>query len=462
MNLDALEETAANLVRQRGLPGLVVGVATSGGPVFAEGFGFADVASRRRQDAAVRHRIGSVTKLMTALCVMALVEEGRLSLESHVGALLPDLSLHGYGNELTVRHLLAHVGGIGEAPTVAVLPRAAEIIMSSERRTVSIAELYPEGIEVEVRPGSKWAYANHGYGLLGAIIATTERQPLNDAMRTRIFDALGMKNSDVLDHRDPALSQGYVRDPEDNDSIIPVAEFLHLRAESLRAAGGGQSTLEDMNLFASSMLRDADGIVSPETFALMTKPHWCLDERLTGQGLGFVRSRRFGRPAIVHAGGIQGGWVTMLTLLPQDDLALVTFMNLTSADFGPVDSALLQAVLDAPGPRLPQIDIDESMLVAAPGTYQCTPGALTNARVIRDQGRVFVERVGNELYLRAQRGDWSEGLRMAPADDTDPTLFTLVSDSLEPSHVALVREADGTVSALRTGVTELVRAPPLY
>ena len=450
---------AANLVRERGLPGLGVGVATSEGPVYAEGFGFADVESRRNQDATVRHRIGSVTKPMTALCVMALVEEGRLSLESRVSALLPELTLHGYGNELRIHHLLAHVGGIGEAPRVELLPKAAEIIMSSDRRRASIAELYPDGIQVEVRPGSKWAYANHGYGLLGSIIARTEGRPLNDVMRKRIFDALDMSNSDVLDHQHPALSQGYVRDPEDDGSVIPVAEFLHIRGESLRAAGGGQSTLEDMTLFASSMLRDADGIVRPETFTLMTEPYWCPDERLTGQGFGFVQTHRFGRPAIVHAGGIQGGWVTMLTVLPQDDIALVTFINLASADFDPVDSSLLQTLLDAPQPTLPQIEIDESVLASAPGTYQCTPGVLTNARVIRDQGRVFVERVGNELYLRAQRGDWSEGLRMARADDTDPSFFALVSDSLEPGHVAFVREADGTIGALRTGVTELVRAP---
>jgi hypothetical protein len=149
----------------------------------------------------------------------------------------------------------------------------------------------------------------------------------------------------------------------------------------------------------------------------------------------------------------------MVTVLPSADLALVTFLNLASADFGPVDSALLQALLDAPKPALPQVDVDESIIATAPGTYQCRPGVLTNARVIRDQGRVFVERVGNKLYLRAQRGSWSEGVRMLPADGTDPTFFTLVTDSLEHINVAFVRDNDGSISSLRTGVTELVRAP---
>ena len=149
----------------------------------------------------------------------------------------------------------------------------------------------------------------------------------------------------------------------------------------------------------------------------------------------------------------------MLTVLPSDDLALVTFLNLGSAELGPVDSVLLQALLDAPRPTPPQVDVDEAILARAPGTYQCSPGVLTNIRVILDQGRVFVERIGDELYLRAQRGIWSEGVRMLPADEEDPTFFTLDTDSLEPSSVAFARGDDGGITALRTGVLELVRAP---
>jgi CubicO group peptidase (beta-lactamase class C family) len=375
---------------------------------------------------------------MTALCIMALVEEGQLSLEDRIDSLLPDLALHGHGEELTVRHLLAHTGGIGEAPNVQQLQKAAEILMSSARRFETLAELYPDGIEVEVRPGSKWAYANHGYALLGAIAAKKDQLPLDEVFRKRIFDPLGMRDSDLLDRRDPSLSKGYIRNSSGGSANLPVSEFLHIRGEFARAAGGGQATLRDMAIFASAMLRQAEGVVHHETFSLMTRPHWCVDERLTSQGFGFVLSRRFGRSAIVHGGGIQG-WVTMLTVLPSDGLALVTFLNLASADFGPVDSSLLKALLDAPEATVPELAIDQSILATAPGMYECKAGILTNARWIRDQGRISIERIDNCLYLRAQRGSWSGGVRLLPADESDPAFFTVDSNDIEPSHIAFFR-----------------------
>jgi CubicO group peptidase (beta-lactamase class C family) len=285
-----------------------------------------------------------------------------------------------------------------------------------------------------------------------------EHQSLDEIMRKRIFDVLSMHDSDILDRRTSSLSQGYIRNSNGDGGNLPVTEFLHIRGEALRAAGGAQATLTDMTKFASAMLRQGDGIIRRDTFALMTKPHWFTDERLTSQSFGFVRSSRFGRQAFVHAGGIQG-WVTMLTILPSEDLALVTFINLASADFGPVDSILLQALLDATTPTLPQVAADESILAKAPGMYECSTGMLTSARVIRDQGRVSVERLGNKLYLRAQRGSWSGGVQILPADEADPAFFTLVTDSPEPSYVSFARERDGSIRALLTGVTELVRAP---
>jgi CubicO group peptidase (beta-lactamase class C family) len=80
---------------------------------------------------------------------MALIDEGRLSMDRRVCDLLPDLNLRGYGDELVVRHLLLHVGGIGEVPTRELVPRAAEIIRSPDRRSVPSSELYPDGIEIE-------------------------------------------------------------------------------------------------------------------------------------------------------------------------------------------------------------------------------------------------------------------------------------------------------------------------
>ncbi|MGD8830057.1 MAG: serine hydrolase domain-containing protein [Pseudomonadales bacterium] len=459
VNIKRVREVAAGLREEQNLPGLVIGLANGDGPLLSEGFGFADVEYTIAQSPNIRHRIGSVTKTMTALCVMALVEEGRLSLDDCIKDLLPDLILHGHGDELSVRHLLLHTGGVGEVPNRELVPRADEIIRSVERRSVSMSELYPDGLEIEVAPGTKWSYSNHGYGLLGEVLSRLEGAALNDVMGKRIFEPLEMEDSDVLDNHDAGLSRCYVRNPGAGLENLPLTDFFHICGDSLRAAGGGQSTMQDMLQFASALLRDGGGIVSRDTYQHMIEPHWCPDPRLTSQAFGFRRCRRFGRSALAHAGGMQG-WGTMLTVVPSDDVALVTFTNLTSADFRSIDSALLQAALDAPESTRPDIPIDRLVYAQAPGTYECLPGLLTNLRVMHDQGRVFIEQHGEGLRMRSQRGPWRSGVHIRPADEADPTIFYVDVDGPERAHIVFARDGESRISGIRTdGIVELVRTP---
>ena len=76
-----ISETANRLLEEFHLPGLSVGVVSGDDLVYAEGFGWADIESRRAQDPNLHQRIGSITKTMVCLCTMALVEEGKLSLD---------------------------------------------------------------------------------------------------------------------------------------------------------------------------------------------------------------------------------------------------------------------------------------------------------------------------------------------------------------------------------------------
>ena len=81
LDVRRISSTAAGLVEEFNLPGMSVGIVVGDDLVFAEGFGFADIESGRPQDPALRQRIGSITKTIVGLCTMALVDEGRLSLD---------------------------------------------------------------------------------------------------------------------------------------------------------------------------------------------------------------------------------------------------------------------------------------------------------------------------------------------------------------------------------------------
>ncbi|MDP9238001.1 MAG: beta-lactamase family protein [Chloroflexota bacterium] len=116
-----VREAAAVAIERWHLPGMSIGVVQGDDLVWAEGFGYGDIESREPMDLARRQRIASITKTMTGLCTMALVDERRLSLDDRAVDHLPGVMFDGPGERITIRHLLTHTSGIGEAPTLEAL-----------------------------------------------------------------------------------------------------------------------------------------------------------------------------------------------------------------------------------------------------------------------------------------------------------------------------------------------------
>ena len=102
INIDNVSSTCKKLVRDLHLPGLSVGIVYKDDLIFSEGFGFADIETRKIQNPSLRHRIGSITKTMTGLCAMALVEEGKLSLNERVVDRLSDINIHGHADSFLI------------------------------------------------------------------------------------------------------------------------------------------------------------------------------------------------------------------------------------------------------------------------------------------------------------------------------------------------------------------------
>jgi CubicO group peptidase (beta-lactamase class C family) len=473
IDIPRIRDAAQEQVEAHHLPGLAVGVVQRGDLVLAEAFGYADIESERRQDPALRQRIGSITKTMAGLCAMALVDEGRLALSDRVVDRLPDMTFHGPAESMTVRHLLTHTSGIGEVPMPEDIRNLDDTLWSDEPEIPRPPEAYPNGMTVDVEPGTKWAYANHAFVLLGEIVARIEGDRIEDVVQRRVFEPLGMTNTDILDTPHADLTTGYHRAPsEDARELLarigqePPAEepvdghnirgdFHKVRGP---AAGAVQSNIPDMARYAAALLNKGTGIVRPETFDSMVAPQWCPDERLKHMGLAFLLEPRFGQRTFGHGGGVTGGWNTMLTVVPDEELAVLVHLNLSYEKFAEVDGKVLQAALGAPDHEPAAATVDAALLTSAPGVYEATPGGLTNYRVVVGTGRIQLSERDGELWLHARRGPWKQGIRLDPADADDPALLMLDRPLPEPELVALVRDASGAVTGLRCDrLVEMVR-----
>ena len=464
-DIERIRSTAAGIVDEYHLPGMSVGVVSGDDLVYAEGFGFADIESRRPQAPEVPQRIGSITKTFTGLCTMALVDEGRLSLDDRVVELLPDITFHGPAETLNVWHILTHTGGIGEAPTKANVVDPYTPLWSDGPEIPPISKAYPDGIEIEATPGTKWCYSNHGIGLLGEIVARVEGSPIEEVMKSRVFDPLGMADTDCYDQPHPGLGTGYFHAPgHDALDLLELTDEDRVEYETVdghningpyvyvtpRACGAIQSTIPDMARYASALLRKGAGIVKPETFDAMVAPQYCPDDRMISLGFTFQRIPRFGRRSFGHGGG--GGrmyWNAYLSVVPEEDLAVLIHMNFTSDLLNTIASRMIQAALNAPDEAFSDSPPAPEILAAAPGVYQVLPGPLTNYRPVTTAGRVQITARDGRLFLRSRRGAWRDGLRMLPADPADPAFFALDSGATEPPMVALVLEDNGCVKGIR-------------
>ena len=288
---------------------------------------------------------------------------------------------------------------------------------------------------------------------------------IDDVLRKRIFEPLGMTSTDCHDMPHSDLTTGYHRPPP-QDAIdlakqagaeLPKVEGEpvdghnyrgHYQYVKGRSAGAVQSTIPDMAKYASALLRKSPGIVKPETFDQMTSPQWCPDERLVNIGYAFFRERRFGRFSFQHGGGVVGGWGTGMWVFPEENLALLSHCNINSDK--PINVRILRALFDAPAQKLTERAVDSGILAGAPGVYQAPmPGPLTNLRIITGMGRIQVSQQDGGLMLHARRGPWKDGARMLHADGGDPGFFELETEGIIRPHLALLRDADGAVTGLR-------------
>ena len=171
--------------------GLAVGVIRDGGPTWFHGHGVADIASKAPITQDTVFRIGSITKTFTAIAIMQLSERGLLQLDAPANDYLRTFRLVPANPRLqpaTVRHLLTHTAGIGYWRRFSDLLRpGVGSGVQAGRTSPSLADYYRRGVPVEIEPGTKWVYSNHGFAALGQIVEDVGDQPLDSYLREHVL-----------------------------------------------------------------------------------------------------------------------------------------------------------------------------------------------------------------------------------------------------------------------------------
>lgn len=181
-------------VEQGSVAGAVMLVARRGEVVSLEAVGYQDLASRKPMRTDAIFDIRSVTKTVTAVGIMILLEEGRLTLNDPVEKYLPEFKTAG-GTQgpprlVRIRHLLTHTSGL----PLYRLPESQEIAVRRDR-TLADYVAFLSKQEPEFEPGTQFRYSSGGFAILGRIIEVISGQPYEQFIAQRIFEPLGMRDS---------------------------------------------------------------------------------------------------------------------------------------------------------------------------------------------------------------------------------------------------------------------------
>ena len=456
-----LDAAVRQILHHRPAIGLAVGVVRAGRPTYFHGHGLADVAAGTPITDDTVFRIGSITKLITAIAVMQLWEQGEVDLDAPADDYLRAYKLipaQAGWRPATLRHLLTHTAGIPEVRGVGDLlhasftpsgGRSAVLSVPAGEPLPSLAEYYREGLRIVVEPGTAFAYSNHGFATLGQIVEDVSGMPLERYLRERIFGPLGMAGSDLVRSERVAsrLATGYVLG---RSGPRPVPD----REDVGAGHGAMYATPRDMARFAAALLNgganDHGRILEPATLATMFEPHYQPDPRIPGMGLGFFRGDVGGHRTVAHD-GILPGFNSALLLAPDDGVGIIAFTNGSSGAF-----SWLQIELDRLLRQLLGV-ADEALRGDVPhhpehwadlcGRYVFPPRiADLRVRLMLSRGaEVFVG--GGRLMVRLLTPVPVpfRGLPLQPDDEHDPDVFRLdLSGFGMPSLRVVFRREAGT------------------
>ena len=421
--------------------GVAVGIVRHGSLEFFNRHGFADIASNTPIDADTVFRIGSVTKPFTAIAVMQLHEQGLIDLDAPANDYLRAYRLIPARAGLrpaTVRHLLTHTAGIAEVQRVVDLlhPEAGPfegrppiLSVGAGEPMPSLAEYYRRGLRVVAEPGTRFAYSNHGFATLGQIVEDVSGIALERYFRERIFEPLGMVDTDLVrsDRVAPRLATGYALGRH-GVKAVPDRDWIGA------GCGGIYSTARDIARFAAALMgggaNERGSIAEPATLAMMFEPHYQPDPRVPGWGLGFARGAAGGHLVVGHD-GILPGFNSTLLVAPDDGLAIVAFTNGSRGAFVWMETEfkrLLRHLLDVPEEVI-RTDIPHHPEVWGElcGGYRL-PARISDLRArVAIPGGVEVFVRGGRLMIRALTPAPAlyRGLPLHPDDEDDPYLFRL-------------------------------------
>lgn len=383
-------------------PGAAVEVAKDGKVVYRHAFGMADIEQGRAITPLTIFHVASVSKQFTALSVLLLAQDGKLSLDDDVRRYVPELP--DFGQVIRIRHLLNHTSGLRDQLNLLSMAgwRMDDVITSDD-----VMRFVRRQRALNFAPGSEFEYCNTGYTLLGLIVERVSGKSLAAFSKERIFDPLGMKHT-FFHEQYSTLVAGRAQSYQP----LPGAGYEGV-ALSFSMVGPTSlfTTADDLVLWQRNF--DDARVGGKQLLAQMQTPAKLNDGTATDYGDGVFAGSYRGLKTIDHDGA-DAGFRSYLLRFPGQHLSVVIVANGADIHVAQLGKRIADIYLDGkldPQPTpIPdysnsaEVPIDPARLDALVGTFALENGSAIT--FVKEHGHLVGWTAGDDkmpFYAASER-----------------------------------------------------------
>lgn len=336
-----IDKLATDALTKSGVPSASVAIVKDGKIVYLNAYGDARLEPKTPATPTMRYSIGSISKQFTAVAMLLLQEDGKLSLDDKVSKFVPDLTR---ANEVTIRQLLSHTSGYQD-----YWPQ--DYVMPMMLKPVTAAKILDQWARkpLDFDPGTKWQYSNTNYVIAGVIIEKASGKPLLQFLREKIFVPLGMKSVANIDEQklgdtDPT---GYLR-----YALGPLRAAPKEGPGWLFAAGELAMTAEDLAKWNISIMDQK--LLRPASYRELEREAQLSNGLGARYGLGVSVNMEGGHRAVSHGGEVSG-FTAESVVFPDERVAVVALTNQDAASAsGNIAHGIVPLLFEKTDPTTPQ------------------------------------------------------------------------------------------------------------
>ena len=373
-------------------PGCAVAVMKNNKLIYKQGYGYANLEYDIPITPATIFHVASVSKQFTAMAILLLADEGKISLDDDVRKHVSEVPA--FGETITIRHLIHHTSGLRDQWQLLIL---AEWRLDDVITTEDVLELVGLQQELCFKPGDEYLYCNTGYTLMAVIIERVSGMTFTQFCTERIFDPLKMHSTHFHeDHTKIVKNRAYSYAPKEEGFKHSVLSYAIAGATSLF------TTVEDLALWEQNFY---DAKVGGAAVIKQMHQRGTLNNgEQIDYAFGLAVGDYKGLKMISHSGG-DAGYRSNLTRIPEQHFSVAFLGNLSTLN----PSALARKVVDVylaeefevdsekSIDSLPVIELSPNQLSNKTGFYYSAEKAKTHRLEIRDSKLIGVIGPGFEL-----------------------------------------------------------------